>query len=598
MHEGVILFNKALSNCMKNLFRRCLFFVGLFITTSGIAQTAFITGVINDTINKQVLKNTSITLIGFKDSVLIGFTRSNANGQFTLNKIKPGKYALLITHPTYADYSDELTITDTATEYKMGTIPMTLKAHLLETVMVQSKLGAIRFKGDTTEYIADSFKVGKDANVEALLKKMPGFTVNSKGEIIAQGKKVEKVLVDGEEFFGDDPTIATQNLGADAVAKVQVYEGGTDQSKLTGVEDGEKVQTVNIILKEDKKRGYFGKVEAGADFTDYYDAQAMANYFKGNKKISGYTKVNRTGRNNFNWGDAQDFGMGGVSTFIGDDGSVMSYYDGGGFSNEGIPTNTATGFNYTNKFGPLKSSTNNNINTNHNRTKSNGTSLTQNILTDTVFNTLASRQNSSSQNTVSLNTRNEFNLDSSTTLNLNIRGNIGKVLTSGNNYSESYNEVSGGGKVPVNNSVRNTINTQQNQGFIGDFFLRKKLDKKGSQLAFSAGYSNTQNTNDGFLYTQNLFFSGGIPAGMQIIDQKKEGINRSSSFNSGLSFTKAFNKKTSIVFNYNYALSKSDQETKSLEKKAGKYDSLNLLFSNHYLYDNISHKGGARYVYN
>ncbi len=131
----------------------------------------------------------------------------------------------------------------------LGQVAMILKSQLLAEVVVQHKLGAIRIKGDTTEYVADSFKVAPGATVEDLLKKLPGIQVDKDGKITAQGESVQKVLVDGEEFFSDDPTIATRGLTADAVDKVQTFDKKSDQAEFTGIDDGEKTKTINLKLK-------------------------------------------------------------------------------------------------------------------------------------------------------------------------------------------------------------------------------------------------------------------------------------------------------------------------------------------------------------
>ena len=180
---------------------------------------------------------------------------------------------LLITYPKFADFADIIEV-KIQPETDLGTIPLTLKAKLMDAVIIKSA-GAIRIKGDTTEFVADSFKLKDGATVEDLLKRFPGFQVNSKGEITAQGKKVDKVLVDGEEFFGDDPTMATQNITAKAVDKVQVYDTKSDQQNLTGISSGAEGKTVNIKLKEDSKKGSFGKIYAGSDFSNLMDAKGL-----------------------------------------------------------------------------------------------------------------------------------------------------------------------------------------------------------------------------------------------------------------------------------------------------------------------------------
>src|SRR5690606_31616646 len=169
-----------------------------------------------------------------------------------------------------------------------GTIPMISKTHLLNEFVLKVQRGAIKIKGDTTEYMADSFFVKDGANVEDLLKKLPGIQVDRNGQITAQGEKVEKILVDGEEFFSDDPAVVTKSLQSKAIEKVQIFNKKSDQAEFTGVDDGITQKTINLLLKEDRKKGYFGKLVAGGGNNGFFEGQAMFNAFKGKRKISAF----------------------------------------------------------------------------------------------------------------------------------------------------------------------------------------------------------------------------------------------------------------------------------------------------------------------
>jgi hypothetical protein len=233
-----------------------------------IAQNASVKGVITDTLNKQNLSNAVISLLRAKDSIMVKFTRSRSNGTFEIKNLKGGNYLLLVTYPQYADYVDRIILTDSSSGTNTGPIRLILKANLLEEVIVKQKLGSIRLKGDTTEFIADSFRVQPNATVEDLLRKLPGIQVDKNGKITAQGETVQKVLVDGEEFFGDDPTLVTQNLRADMVSSVQLYDKKSDQAAFTGIDDGQRQKTLNVKLKDGKKNGYFGKVNLSGGTDD------------------------------------------------------------------------------------------------------------------------------------------------------------------------------------------------------------------------------------------------------------------------------------------------------------------------------------------
>jgi Carboxypeptidase regulatory-like domain len=264
-----------------------LFLTGMLFASAAVAQTAQVSGKIADTAEKKNLANSSILLLRKSDSILVSHTRSNAAGDFRLTKLPGGHYLLLVTYPDYADYVDTLDV-DSAANVNIATIGMVLKSALLQAVVVNGSKGGMRIKGDTTEFTADSFHVHQGANVEDLLKRLPGIQVDRNGQITAEGQVVKKVLVDGEEFFGDDPTLVTQNFRADMVDKVQVYDKKSDQAIFTGIDDGVRDKTINLKLKDSKKNGYFGRVTASAGTDGYYDEELMANYFKKKEKLAGY----------------------------------------------------------------------------------------------------------------------------------------------------------------------------------------------------------------------------------------------------------------------------------------------------------------------
>src|SRR6186713_945351 len=238
----------------------------LFIASSAFSQTQTLKGTLKDTSENRGLANTVISVLTKKDSVLVKFTRADKDGNFQIEGLKEGNYILLVTHPYMGDYFDNIEIKTSSTN-DLGNVHLTPKSKLLAEVIVKSG-SPIKIKGDTLVYTADSFKVRPGANVEELLRRLPGITVDKNGQITAMGERVTKVLVDGEEFFGTDPGIATKSLRADAVQEVQVFDKKSDQAAFTGIDDGVKDKKINLKMKEDKKKGYFGKIEAGGGLPD------------------------------------------------------------------------------------------------------------------------------------------------------------------------------------------------------------------------------------------------------------------------------------------------------------------------------------------
>ena len=356
--------------------------LGMAIYQGAAAQTHSLTGTIRDTTEKKNLTNAVITLLQKKDSVLVNFTRTDKEGQFAIANLNAGKYVVLITFPKFADFAEEIEIKDG--DVNMGIVALTPKSLLLNEVIVRTA-AAIRIKGDTTEFTADSFVVKEGATVEDLMKKLPGFQVNSKGEITTQGKRVDKVLVDGEEFFGDDPTMATQNLSAKIVDKVQVFDTKTDQQNLTGITSGNEGKTVNIKLKEDKKKGAFGKINAGTDFDNVVDAKGLYNRFTGKKKVSLYGTKSNLNTGSLNWEDRQKLGMEEDMEYDEIGGYYFSFGSDDGFSDwslRGLPNSYTAGGLFSNKWNADKNNVNTSYRFNRLATENIGSTLTQLIRKD------------------------------------------------------------------------------------------------------------------------------------------------------------------------------------------------------------------------
>ena len=304
------------------------------------------------------------------------------------------------------------------------------KAKLLDEVFIRQS--PIRIKGDTTEYTADSFKVRPMHPLRTFWKILPGIQVDKDGKIIAQGKQIQKVLVDGDEFFSDDPTVATKNLRADAIDKVQVYEKKSDQAAFTGIDDGQTTKTLDLKLKENAKKGYFGKVSvAGLD--KYYNATAMINAFKAKRKFSAFAIASSTSETGLNFGDAQSLGFddGGSISFEG--GGVMITRMGSGSGDlgsgnnfgQGLPESVKAGIHFSNKWNNDKLNAGGNYLFNNLATRSGGNTFSQNTLLDSVYFTRESGSTHTNRMQHSLNGQTEIQIDSSSTLKITARGNVG-----------------------------------------------------------------------------------------------------------------------------------------------------------------------------
>ena len=577
---------------MKKLL--LLFMLG-FILFASSAQQNSIKGIVTDTLNKQKLKNVVVSLLRYNDSVLYRFTRTNEKGEFELNNLKTGKYVMLLTYPTYAPMMDSMNVTDNSHQ-ELNNLVLITKAQILKEVIVERKIAPIRFKGDTLEIIADSFKLKAGATVEDLIKKFPGFTVDSKGNITAQGQKVEKVLVDGDEFFGDDPTLATQNLSAKDVVKVQLFDKKSDQAALTGIDDGQKQKTMNLVLKDDAKKGYFGKAEAGTDFSDHYQAKGTFNRFTSTMKTGAYVSADRTGNNDMSWNEMQDFSSNLTTTIDGN--NIMMSYEGDGFQSwglQGLPENLVTALMFNQKFGKLKSSTASNFSFKHQNIVGDATTNSTYILPDTVYYNNQTTHFTGTKWRHALSTKNEFNLDSLNTINVNAGGNLG-YNQSQNIFNSTYLSAA---KDTVNTNNRTTTSTTNSNAQKLDVFYKHKFNKTGTRmLTLNGGIYNSVNDGNGYLYSLTNFYKNGIVDSTVLIDQKKLNSNTSTTYQGLISYTEPLTKKLSLNLNYSFFSNNSSQNIQSFDKQNGSYSLLDTLYSNHFKFINTSSKGGFVFNYN
>ncbi|MBX3242428.1 MAG: TonB-dependent receptor [Chitinophagaceae bacterium] len=570
-----------------------LFLILFCITGTAFSQKNTLSGTVNDTANNKKLQYAVISLLHPQDSTLIKFTRSDAAGRFSITGLDTGNVILMIAFPKFADYTDIVRV-DSDSNIELGDISLINKSVLLNEIVIRQNM-AMRMKGDTLEYTADSFKVRANASAEELLKAMPGIQVDKNGKIVAQGQEVQKILVDGEEFFSDDPTVATRNIRADAVDKVQVFDKKSDQAAFTGIDDGEKTKTINLKLKEDKKNGYFGKLSAGGGLRDKFSNEAMINYFKGKKKVSGYGIMSNTGQTRLNWDDARKYANT-EENFEYDENSGFFYSFGSSdnfeFNGNGLPTMWTAGLHFSNKWNEDKY----NINGSYTYKKLNiygeNETRTQNILPDTLFYTNQKSTNFSQRMRNSLSAKYEWQIDSSSSLKLIFNGYKGQSESRNRFFSESLNEKTN----PVNNNNRNTSAASDESSLNTSLLWRKKFQKQGRTISARIEQKYTNTESEGYLGSLiNYFAPDGSIHIRDTINQQKDNHNKYFSFNGKLTYTEPVSKDNYIELNYGYSNTTSSADRVTYDYVNGKYDELNELLTNDYDFLINTYAGGIAY---
>ena len=553
-------------------------------------------GKILDSLEQKTLQNAVVALLSKSDSTLYKFGRTSKNGEFSLTNVKPGPYILLITYPGFADFADFIAVKNTPVT-DLGTIPMTLKSKLLDVVIIRSA-AAIRLKGDTTEFTADSFRVKEGATVEDLLKRLPGFQVNSKGEISTQGQRVQKVLVDGEEFFGDDPTMATQNISARAVDKVQVFDTKTEEQNLKGTSTGTDGKTVNIKLKEDAKNGSFGKFHLGTDFDRLWDAKALYNRFVGKKKVSVYATKSNLSTGSLNWDDRQKLGI--EPDFEYDElaGFYYSFSSGDEFNDwslRGLPDSYTAGALFNNKWNADRSGINSSYRYNRLGTENNSSTLTQNLLsTGITYRNKYQHSNSLNQQHAA-NVKYEWKFDSLSSIKFSFAGGYKKTGISSDVYSEFLDT----NKTYINRSNQLTNNQNEKKQLDNIVTYKKNFKKPNRVFIATVRYGLMDDDQMGTVQTTTNFYKNNMVDSTEIADQQKKNNGQSHTFGGKITWSEPIGRTWSAIIDYSYNRNNSVSHRNTYDKDgAGKYEVLDQAYSNNFDLGAYGHSSSLLFKFN
>lgn len=296
---------------MKKSF--LILLLSAFSSVSFAQSSGTISGQVVDEFNKPI-EHATVVVLNLPDSSMAKGAVTSSNGNFSINQIKNGNYVVKSSYIGYVANTKNIRITSQNNKHTLGVIKLSTDNVLLDGVTVVGKAAEMVIRNDTVEYNPEAFKTQENAVVEDLLKKLPGVEVASDGKITAGGKQVKKILVDGKEFFADDPTMATKNLTADMIDKLQVVERKSEMERLTGISDGEEETIINLQIKPERKKGWLGNFGAGVGNKDRYEGNGMFNRFVGNNV---YSVIGNVGNTNSGRGGNRSYGGGNGNTEAG-----------------------------------------------------------------------------------------------------------------------------------------------------------------------------------------------------------------------------------------------------------------------------------------
>ncbi len=341
---------------MKKNYTFIILIFSLLIGTSAFGQRPTgedrperkFTGTVMDGATKTPMIGANVLIKTVTDSLLAG-TVTDSKGQFELARPRIPSVKIEIKFIGYETITKIHTMREPV---DLGVLTLVEDAQVLGEVVIEGQNPLGEMRGDTTSFNASAFKTKENGMAEDLVSKLPGITIQN-GQVQAQGEAVQKILVDGREFFGSDPNIALRNLPANAIDRVEVLDQRSDQSRLTGFDDGTYTKTINIILRADSKNGQFGRGYAGYGTDDRYNAGGSLNLFSGDRRVSILGLFNNINQQNFSSDDlagvnANASGGGGGRGRGGFGGGNNNFYGG---NDSGSITTNAMGLNYSDKWG-------------------------------------------------------------------------------------------------------------------------------------------------------------------------------------------------------------------------------------------------------
>lgn len=457
---------------------------------------------------------------------------------------------------------------------------VSLKIDSLKPAIVTAPLRP-HIKGDTIEYATGSIRLRPYANVEQLLGRLPGLQIDNDGTITFNGEKIQHLLVDGEDLFGNNPALVTRNFDASKIARIQILDRKSEYARFSGIDDGSRTKTLNLILKDSARNSYFGKLEAGAAPDGYYNGDAVLAGFRGKEQFTGIGLVANTGVLSVAGGSGA--GAAGLTFQAGGADPL------GASAGTGIPRIAGTALHYANTWEVNREHLVTNYQYSHYETEPVTTTQTVQTLSDSIYRQYQQSQSRNQQDQHWLDGIFDFNPGHKTGLQIHFHGG---TLQERNEYgargSSSFNNV------PINGSVRSISDQVRQRNFSGDLYWRTDLGKPGRNLTVNVGMNSSNSRTDGYIYSVNSFFRpDGTVGNVDTIDQRKRIADAPFVLKGGLAGTEPLWKNAQLGAIYNLSRQTDDDLQYTYDRGTGKYQVLVDSLSTQFKSQTISQQGNV-----
>jgi len=519
-----------------------LILCALFCSLSLFSQRGTISGIVQDSLSREYIEYASVRLLNRSDTTFIAGINTNSKGAFIINA-NPGAYYLEISFLGYKTQRRLLSTTTGKPNYNAGTILLVKDSLLLDEAVVTAKIPDVVVKGDTIEYNADSYVLEESELLQDIVKRLPGVEMDAEGNLTANGKPIQKILVDGKEFFGNDIKMALENLPANMIKKLQLFKEESESSKVTGFKDGNEQQVLNLKIKEEYKRNVFGDARIGYGSNDRYSNRLMANYMHDENQFSV---------------------VGNMNNVNGDSG-----YGGGYQMMSGEDKNKDIGANFAvQKSKDLTISGNIRYadDTNFFETQSNTEYFNPSRISEQISSSEDKRRN------LNGGVYTQWKPDTLTTIYFRASGSYMRNKTGRKSESLQYALAN-----DTTHGKSHSFTDRDSYNITSSLVIGRKLNSKGRNISLSLNGRFNNENSDGFNNSITTYSSGNDDL---ILDQKIKSDAKTNNWGISLAYVEPLTSKNSLMINYSYMQGKTDRDRFTYTKdEEGNYSVLDKNYS-------------------
>ena len=514
-----------------------------------------VSGKVIDADDKLPVMEATVQVLSLPDSTMVTGQSTNLDGRFSIH-VRPGNYVLRVSFIGYTSVEKKISITNAKPNLNVGTVEMSIDAVMLDAATVVAQAPEVTAKADTLIYNTSAYRVPEGSALEELVKKLPGAEVDESGKITINGKEITKIMIDGKEFFADDPNIAMKNLPVNIIDKIQAYDKQSDMARVTGIEDGEEETVLDLTVKPGMNHGFFGNVDGAYGTEDRYSGKLLANYFRDKNQFTVIGSANNVNDNSF---------PGGGGFRRQENGLTAIKMAGANFAteNEKFKSEGSVNFNYKDADQISKQSSETFVSTENSSFKNamdHSRNKTTNLTADAFM---------------------EWRPDTMTTLIFRPRIRYGKTDNANSQNSYTFNQDPGystdelfstddpSSLVPedqiVNKVMRESLKKGDDLTLTGMMIFNRRLNNEGRNITFRGRYNYTNSSSEQFSLSTTEYFQ-------QTPEELKETLNRyidtptkSSEYNVRFTYSEPIFKGGFLQFSYNFQYSRSTTDNTTFD---------------------------------